>query len=170
MTGPNAGAYVFEPLTNQNRAAFSCGEEELDRYFRERAGQDQRRHIASCFVLFDRDASAVAGHYTLSAAAVVARDLPDDFARRLPRYPNLPGILLGRLAVDRHYQGKGFGRLLLADALQRAVNATSQVAAVVVLVDAKNEGAIRFYESFGFRRLDDAAYRLYLPIASIREI
>src|SRR5207302_1428818 len=83
---------------------------------RERAGQDQQRRVASCFVLVDRVEQTIAGFYTLSAAVVVARDLQGPVARRLPRYPHLPAILLGRLAVDRRYQGRGLGARLLVDA------------------------------------------------------
>jgi len=159
--------YGFEPLGSHNRAAFSCGDLELDRYFRERAAQDQRRNVTSCFVLADRSNSTILGYYTLSAGAVALLDLPAGVARRLPRYPNLPAILLGRLAVDQRYQGVGFGRRLLVDALSRARNVTSQVGAVAVVVDAKNEAAAGFYERFGFARLPLMPLRLYLPIASI---
>jgi GNAT superfamily N-acetyltransferase len=166
----DAERYVFEPLGNQTRAAFSCGDEQLDRYFQERAGQDQRRGIASCFVLIDRDAPAVAGFYTLSTFGVVASDLPESFTSRLPRYPILPGILLGRLAVDRRSQGAGLGRRLLVDALRRARDATAQVGAVVMVVDAKQEAVAHFYEGFGFVRFRDQSLRLFLPFASIRNL
>jgi len=160
--------FIFEPLGRQpNRAAFSCGQEELDRYLRERAGQDQRRNVAACFVLVDRDEQALVGYYTLSAATIVATDLPDDFARRLPRYPNLPAILLGRFAVDSRYQGQRFAQRLLMDALLRAREAATQVAAVAVIVDAKDEAVASFYERYGFARLRDLPLRLFLPMATI---
>ena len=159
---------IDETLGDHDRAAFSCGAEPLDRYFRERAGQEQRRNVASCFVLVDREAPAIVGYYTLSASTVVASELPEAFAKRLPRYPNLPGILLGRLAVDARYQGQGFGRRLLVDALRRARDVTAQVGAIVVLVDAKDEAAARFYETFGFTRFEAEPLRLFLPIATIR--
>lgn len=162
--------FAFEPLGKQNRAAFSCGEKTLDGYFRERAGQDRRRNVASCFVLVDHANNAVLGYYTLSAGVVAATDLPESFATRLPRYPNLPGILLGRLAVDKSYQGQGFGRRLLVDALKRALDVSSQIGAVVVLVDALNEGAADFYASFGFTPFKDTPLRLFLPIAAIRDL
>lgn len=166
----STGHTTFEPLGDHDRSAFSCGSETLDRYLRERAGQEQQRSVASCFVLVDRDTLAIVGYYTLSATAIVAKDLPRDLARRLPRYPNLPGILLGRLAVDARYQGQGFGRRLLVDALRRACDVTDQVAAVAVVVDAKDDAAAPFYESFGFTRFADEPLRLFLPIATIRAL
>jgi GNAT superfamily N-acetyltransferase len=164
----DAERYRFEPLGGHHRAAFSCGIEALDRYFRERAGQDQRRGVANCFVLYDLTEAAVVGYYTLSATAVVLTSLPDDYAKKLPRYPHLPGILIGRLAVDARYQGQGFGRRLLVDALRRARSVTSHVAAVVVVVDAKDEAAAQFYEAHDFIRFADDPLRLYLPIATIQ--
>jgi GNAT superfamily N-acetyltransferase len=162
--------YGFAPLGELNRSAFSCGDEQLDRYLKERAGQDQRRGVASCFVLLDQIDGTIVGYYTLSAFGVVTTDLPASMTKRLPRYPNLPAILLGRLAVDTRYQGQGFGRRLLVDALRRALAVTSQVGAVVMMVDAKDETAARFYEAFGFTRFRDSPRRLFLPIAAIRNL
>lgn len=166
----STGRYIFEPLAGQPRAAFSCGEDALDRYLKTQASQDQRRNIASCFVLFDKAGGAIAGYYTLSSTSIAFRDLPDSLTRRLPHYPNVPGILLGRFAVDRRYQGQGLARLLLVDALRRARAVTSQVAAAVVIVDAKSEEAAAFYERFGFARLQQEPLRLYLPIATLRDL
>jgi GNAT superfamily N-acetyltransferase len=163
----NEDLYQVQPLGSHDRSAFSCGEDELDRYFREHAGQDQRRNVASCFVLVRRSDQELVGYYTLSATDVAPTELPASLARRLPRYAHLPAILLGRLAVDRRFHGQGVGRLLLGDALGRARQSTSQVAAVVVLVDALNEVAAQFYEALGFERLEGDGLRLFIPVASI---
>jgi GNAT superfamily N-acetyltransferase len=166
----NDELYEIQPLGNQNRAAFSCGEEELDRYFRQQAGQDQRRNVASCFLFIRSADMKIVGYFTLSATAVGAEELPESVIRRLPRYPNLPAILLGRLAVDQEFHGQGFGRRLLIAALRTARDATSQVAAVVVVVEALHETAARFYEAFGFSRFNDTPLRLFIPVASIRDL
>lgn len=163
--------FVFEPLGQQpNRTAFSCGQDDLDRYFRERAGQDRRRDVTACFVLVDREQQAVVGYYTLSAGAVVPRDLPEDVVKRLPRYPSLPAVVMGRFAVDTRYQGRGFAKKLLMNALIRAWEATKQVAAIAVIVDAKDETAAAFYQRFGFIRFPDSPLRLFLPMATIRTV
>ena len=164
--------YVIEPLGQQHhRAAFASGSEDLDRYFRQQAGQDHRRRIAAVFVAVDRQSgNEVAGFYTLSAAAVQATALPADVARKLPRYPTLPAILLGRLARDQRWRGQGVGELLLADALQRSLQISDQLGALFVVVDAKDTDAQAFYERFGFRSFPDQPRRLFLPLASLRPI
>ncbi|MGO7748550.1 GNAT family N-acetyltransferase, partial [Rhizobium ruizarguesonis] len=80
------------------------------------AGQDARKNLAAPFVLVLPD-DTIAGYYTLSATSVHIGEWPDHTIRRLPRYPRIPATLLGRLAVERRQQGRGYGRFLLADAL-----------------------------------------------------
>jgi GNAT superfamily N-acetyltransferase len=151
--------------THHDREAFTCGVEALDRYLKQQAGQDMRRRLAAVFILYDAEQDAVVGYYTLSATGIIAAALPDDMTRRLPRYPTLPVILLGRLAVDQRYRGQGFGEVILGDAIRRC-QAQSEVAAMAVVVDAKDGSARAFYERYGFRRLLDDEYRLFLPLAS----
>ncbi len=88
--------------------------------------------------------------------------------RKLPRYPLVPGTLLGRLAVDQRHQGKGYGRHLLADALYRAMR--SEIASFAVIVDAKDENAKRFYEREGFRAFPDQPMKLFLTMAEIEPL
>jgi GNAT superfamily N-acetyltransferase len=157
--------FRIQPLSEKHdRSAFSCGDEALDRYLREQAGQDRRRHLSAVFVLIDTETSLVAGYYTLSACQVEPHSLPVQLARRLPRRP-VPATLIGRLAVDLRYRGRGLGRSLLADALLRAATVSLEVASIAVIVDAKDEAARAFYEHHGFRRFVDEPFRLYLPIA-----
>ncbi len=161
--------YRFEPLAaHHDRAAFSCGIEELDRYFRQRAGQDQRRRVAVVTVLYDLESQLVAGYYTLSSASIVASDLPEDVKRKLPRYPDIPAVLIGRLAIDLRYRGQRLGGFLLFDALQKILDLSNQIGITAVIVDAKNEDAQRFYEHYGFRCLADQERRLFLMVATIR--
>lgn len=163
--------YVVEPLgRHHDRAGFSCGSEPLDRYLREQAGQDVRNYLAAVFVLVDLTTQAVAGYYTLSATAVEARELPTALTRRLPRYPLLPAVLLGRLAVDSRYQGRGLGALLLTDALKRSLGLREQLGAMAVVVDAKDDTAQAIYERFGFQRFRDQEFRLYIPMGTIARL
>ena len=105
--------YRIEPLGDQHdRAAFSCGVEVLDRYLQKQAGQDVSRRVAAAFVITP-DGKTIAGFYTLSAHLVNLADLPESVAKRLPRYPNVPATLLGRLAVSENFRGQGIGELLL---------------------------------------------------------
>ena len=162
-----AGRFRVEALGDQHaRSGFASGAEALDRYFRQQIGQDVRRRVAAAFVLIDTDENAVAGFYTLSATSILARDLPADLVKRLPRYPALPAFLIGRLAVDGRYRGQGLGGVLLIDALWRCAG-TVEIGAIGAVVDAKDDAARAFYERHGFLRLAPDSYRLILPMASI---
>lgn len=164
-------AQPIVPLDDSHdRQSFSCGVESLDRYLHTQAGQDQRRHIAVCFVLPDAARARIAGHYTLSAYSVVAETLPDTLQRKLPRYGQIPCTLLGRLAVDREYRAAGLGRHLLVDALRRASIHSAEVASWAVVVDAEGEAARDFYSRHGFISLPRAPRRLFLPMLTIAEL
>jgi GNAT superfamily N-acetyltransferase len=135
-------------------------------YLKRFATQDVRRRIARVFVCTEEASDLVLGFYTLSVLSVDVGSLLEAQARMLPRHP-VPAALIGRLAVDRSAQGRGLGRLLLADAVQRTLGASQQVAMHAVVVDAKNESARRFYEAYGFLSLADQPMRLFLPLRSI---
>jgi GNAT superfamily N-acetyltransferase len=157
-----------EPLgEGHDRSDFDSGVDALDRYFRTQAGQDVRRNLAAPFVLQLPDGT-VGGYYTLSATSVQLGELPERTSRRLPRYPQVPATLLGRLAVDRRQQGRGYGRFLLADALHRA--ARSEIASFAVIADAKHEAAPRFYLRESFLPMPDQPLKLFLPMADIRRL
>lgn len=139
-----ANQYRFEPLGRRHdRAAFSCGVPALDGYLQRQACQNHERGVAHCHVLIEGEGRIV-GAYTLSATALVTQNLPDDLARRLPRYPTLPAILLGRLAVDTWFQGRGFGRRLLVHALFQVREVRQRIGTVAVVVDAKDGAATAF--------------------------
>jgi len=157
-----------EPLgSGHDRSGFDSSVEPLDRYFRTQASQDARKNIAAPFVLVLEDGT-IAGYYTLSATSVQLSELPEQAVRKLPRYPLVPATLLGRLAVDRRRQGKGYGRFLLADALYRA--ARSEIASFAVIVDAKDDSARRFYVRESFLPLLDQPMKLFRPMADIRQL
>jgi GNAT superfamily N-acetyltransferase len=157
-----------EPLaSNHDRSEFESGVEPLDRYFRTQAGQDARKNMAAPFVLVLPE-GMVAGYYTLSSTSVQLAELPAQTVRKLPRYPLVPATLLGRLAVDRRHQGKGYGRFLLGDALHRA--ARSEIASFAVIVDAKDESARRFYERESFLPFPDQPMKLFRPMTDIRRL
>lgn len=147
--------------TTHDRRAFTCGVEPLDRYFREQVTQDIRRRITNCFVALDRD-GAVAAFYTFAATSLPLTELPPETARRLPRYPILPAALVGRLAVARDRVGHGLGGALLADALLRARRAEPAIFALIV--EAKDEGAGRFYAHHGFRAFISRKLAMFLAV------
>jgi GNAT superfamily N-acetyltransferase len=116
VSGAPEGLLRVEALDPHHDRRFASGAEPLDRYLRNRAGQDARKKMAVPFVLVLPD-GAIGGYYTLSATGVKLTEFPVDITRKLPRYPLVPATLLGRLAADQTYQGRGYGRFLLADAL-----------------------------------------------------
>ncbi|WP_295392593.1 GNAT family N-acetyltransferase [uncultured Thiodictyon sp.] len=158
-------ALRFVPLSAyHDRSTFASGSEPLDNYFRQRVNQDIRRRVAACFVAITPD-DRVAGYFTLASASLVLAQLPPETARKLPRYPTIPAVRLGRLAVDKAFRGQGLGGAMLADALARA--ARSEIAAFAMTVDAKDESALTFYLHHGFIPLLDSPMALFLPLATV---
>ncbi len=151
-----------------DRHAFRCGVDALDRYFREQASQDARRHVATIFVAEDRRSGAVHGFYALSMAAVLLDALPEPLRRKRPRYPTVPAVRLGRLAVSLEARGMGLGAHLLMDAMARSL--ASEIAWVALLVDAKDAGARSFYGKYGFRSLPEDPNHLFLARGTIEPL
>lgn len=147
-----------------DRSGFDSGAEALDRYFRLQVTQDIRRRVTACFVALAAD-GRLAGYYTLASASVLLSALPTSLGKKLPRYPSLPTVRMGRLAVDQAFAGRGLGGALLADALERA--ARSEIAAYALVVDAKDETAAAFYRHHGFAALPDSPLCLFMPLAAI---
>jgi GNAT superfamily N-acetyltransferase len=110
----------------------------------------------------------IAGYYTFSAASVPVVDLPEEQSKRLPRYPVVPAALVGRLAVDQRYRGKGVGAILLSDAVKRATR--SDAAVFAIIVDAKDDQATAFYKHHGFRSFASRPSSLFLPVGSARKL
>ncbi len=162
---------TVEPLGRQHdRTAFHCGAEALDRYLKQQARQDADKRVAAPFVAVRLPDTVVLGYYTLSASVLTLTDLPDELARKLPRYPQLPVTLLGRLAVDQSTKGQGLGEHLLLDAMHRSLAHADQIAAMAVVVDAKDESAAAFYRHYGFIPLQTQPSRLFVPMRSIAQL
>lgn len=145
-------------LADHDRARFESDSSELNRYFQTQVTQDIRRRVTACYVAVD-DQDQIAGYYTLAAASVLLADLPAEQGKKLPRYPSVPAIRMGRLAVDLRFKGQGIGGALLADALERAKDAG--IAAFALIVDAKDEQAAAFYAHHGFNALPDSPLTLF---------
>jgi GNAT superfamily N-acetyltransferase len=160
-------------LPPDDRGRFSSGDPDLDRFFRQYAGQNQfRHHIGVTYVAVDR--GTILGYATVAASHIEVEELPETGRKRLPRYP-LPVLRLGRLAVDASAQGKGIGKMLLRHVFALAHGMAGSIGCVGVVVDAK-EGAAAFYRKLGFERLEtvegDAATHpptitMFLPLGGI---
>lgn len=162
MTGRK---FRIEALSSAHgRNGFACGAEPLDRYIKTQVGQDVRRRVATCFVATEDGGDVVEGYYTLAATSLLLSDLPEDQARKLPRYPVVPAILIGRLAVALGAKGQGLASALLHDAIRRADDAG--VGAYALVVDAKDDQAHAFWTHFGFMPLPGHPMRLVMPMAT----
>lgn len=152
---------------NADRSEFDCGASSLDRYFKTLVTQDIKRRICACFVACS-EPGKIAGFYTLASASVALSDLPKNIIHKLPRYPSVPAVRMGRLAVTRTFQGQGLGSALLADGLKRCAGA--EISAYALIVDAKDKPAAKFYSHHGFFPLKDQPLSFFLPLDSIRSV
>lgn len=163
-----AAPFRLEPLADHDRTGFSCGEPALDRYFQTQVTQDARRRVSNCFVAVEAASGQVAGYYTIAAASISLTDLPQEIAKRLPRYPSIPAARIGRLAIADRFKKRGLGAALLADAARRSMQSPPAVFALVV--DAKNDDSVAFYEHHGFERFAGQPRTLFLPLATAEKM
>ncbi len=129
-----------------------------------------KRRVAVVFVLVGDSPNEVAGYYTLSATGVLLAAAPPAVVKHFPRYPVVPAILLGRLAVDTHFRGRGYGELLLLDALYRSLRSSAEIGAAAIIVDAKDAAARTSYERYGFGRFPKITSRLFLPMSTVQAL
>ncbi len=129
------------------------------------------KRAAVCYVLEDeKTPGSVSGFYTLSNLSVELSDIPAATRNAFPRYPQVPAILLGRLAVDKEFQGTGIGEHLLIDALQRALASSKVTGASIIVVDAKNKTGSDFYRQYGFKPFAGVTNRLFMPMATVAKL
>jgi GNAT superfamily N-acetyltransferase len=150
-------------LPSHDLSRFDCGKAPLNDWLRHTAGRLEGRS-ARCYVLAQRN-SVVIGFYCLSPGAV-----HQEGAQRKARQKVLDPtavVTIGRLAVDKSYQGQGLGRALLKDALRRVIGASDLVGARAVVVHAVDHEAIPFYARYGFRSLPMGSQTLFLPIDEV---
>lgn len=145
---------------------FSCGEASLDNYFKNHVTQDRKRDITACYVM-QVDKSLI-GYYTLSCNSIAADTMPEELLNKLPKYTEFPTVLIGRLAVDVKHHKKGYGELLLIDALRRAEHIAEHIGAHAVVVDAISEDAMVFYEKYGFQQFP-SGQRMMMAMQTVRK-
>lgn len=155
--------------TSHNRACFDCGTAELNDFLRKTARQHREKGLSNTFVLLNEQTpQMVLGFFTLSFLEIDVSILPSGYARRLPKVSRLPAAKLARMAVDKQYQGKGYGAILLADAVKRITATIKESGGIVgFFVDAKNEQVKQYYLRFGFIPLQDSPLSLFLPLKSL---
>jgi GNAT superfamily N-acetyltransferase len=139
---------ITESLNSGHRKnEFSCGKEMLDTYLHRQAKQDIKRKLSACFVIIDQETNLLKGYYTLANNSIPQEIIPKKLKKRLPKsYSSIPTTLLGRLAIDKRFQAKGFGKLLLIDALKRSYEISKNIGPFAVIVAPLDEDAEIFYD------------------------
>lgn len=164
---------IIEPLGPQhNRFGFSCGNDKLDRYLHEIAGQANKKNTAATFVAVNDDnASDILGYYSLSSYSISGLEIPDVLRKKrgLPAH-TVGATLLQRLAVAEHAQGRGIGPKLLVNALQRSYRVSGDVASTCVVVDAIEPEKVSFYEKYGFVQVELNSLKLVVMMDTIAQI
>lgn len=116
------------------------------------------------------DGRTIAGYYTLSPYAIGLDAIPDQVAKKLPKYPLVSTTLLGRLAVSTEFRAQGLGETLRMDALHRSLVSSKQVASAGIIVDSKDESGAAFYRKYGFIELPAIERRLFLPMGTVEQL
>jgi GNAT superfamily N-acetyltransferase len=146
---------------------FYCGREELNRYLVRYAWQNQQAGAAQTYVGIAGE--TIVGYHTLAVGQVILEDAPDRLKKGLARHPR-PIMLLARLATDRRWQGRGVGKALLQDAMQRTLQAADIAGIRALAVHAKEEEARRFYEHFDFVPSPADPMHLFVLLKDVRRV
>ena len=162
---------VTELLDAKHRKKeFVCGKDMLDNYLHNQANQDVKRKLSACFIKEDNSTWLIQGYYTLSNSSIPKDLIPLDIQKKLPSsYLSIPVTLLGRLAVDKRFHGKGLGKLLLLDALYRCYVLSKTAGSFAVVVDPLDDEAEAFYQKYGFIKLPDSG-KMFLPMKTIEQL
>jgi len=160
---------LVEPISGQhNRKLFDCGDDEVNRFLREQALQDHEKDMSRTMVLIDAetDQTRVIGYHTLAMRQVRQGDIPKD-KPKIKR--SIPVVLLGQLGVDRAFQGRGLGELLLMDAQARVDEISRRTGIRAIMLDARNERLAKWYEQHDFIRFP-GQLRMFKSIVAIRKL
>jgi GNAT superfamily N-acetyltransferase len=141
---------LIEPLTRgHDRKAFDCGDETVNQFLREKAMQDQDRDLSRTMVLVDpaEATGRIVGYHTLILMQVRQEEIPDD-RPRIRR--GIPVILLGQIGIDRRFQGRGLGDLMLIDVQSRVKEIAQKVGVRALMLDARTEQLAKWYQDHDF--------------------
>jgi len=164
---PSFDAFVL--LTEaHDGSAFDSGEPVLDEWLRRRAWNNLLTAASRTYVVCPTGSSRVIGYFALSMGQILADEATGSMRRNMPKF--IPAVVLGRLAIDRPWQGKGLGRALLADAIQRSLRASAEVSARLVIVHTISPAAEAFYVHHGFTRLPVETPTFALDLVKLRKV
>lgn len=179
MTDTKANAkFIIAPLdpAKHDRAAFSCGVEQVDNFFKRTANKLARVGNLRVHVLTEPDGSII-GFYALNAHSIHYANLPEKFKRDRPGHGDIPAAFISMIGVDSRYQGRGYGGDLLVDCLGRIARAAEVIGIRVVLLDVLDCGSqseverrIQLYGSYGFISLPTQKLRMFLPLSDVNAL
>lgn len=169
----DAKPIAIEPLdpAKHDRAAFSCGTEQVDNFFRRTANKLTKVGNARTFVMVGPEGELI-GFYATNAHAIDYTELPERFARNRPAHGSIPAAYISMIGVDSRSQGQGYGGDLLVDCLTRLASAANALGIAVVMLDVLDcsdpervARRLALYTSYGFEPLPSNGLRLFLSMA-----
>lgn len=155
-------------LKRHDRTSFDCGDPSMNDFLKRYARQSHESGAAKTFLAIDNaDNKTILGFYSLApgALALAYADTPETVRRGLARH-EVPGFRLARIASGLRWQGRGLGGQLLAAAARRCLRAAAEVGGVVLIIDAKNDRAARWYSSYGAVPLGNKPLTLVISLAT----
>jgi GNAT superfamily N-acetyltransferase len=163
----NLPVWHEEPISKgHDRKSFDCGDASMNDFLQRYARQSHESGAAKTFLAMgDADNKSVLGFYSLAPGAVAYADTPEIVRRGLARH-DVPGFRLARIAIDLRCQGQGLGGQLLAAAARRCLRAAIEVGGVVLIIDAKNDRAARWYANYGGVPLTHKPLTLVMALAT----
>lgn len=149
--------------TIHNRENFDCGNESLNNFLKKLANTNSKVRMNKTYVLTEKNSSEIIGYYSIAATAINFDAIISEDKKRLPMYQVYPASLIARLAIDKKYQGKKLGGLLIKDIVLRTDLLSHEMGMAFVMVEAIDDKAINFYKHFGFKETTEKRI-LYLPL------
>lgn len=178
MTDTDASRFTIESFdpARHDRAGFSCGIEQVDNFFRKTANKLTKADNLRVFVMSDPEGNVI-GFHALNAHAVDYADLPTPYARTRPGHGQIPAAYISMIGVDQRHQGHGYGGDLLVDSLTRIAHAADAIGIAVAMLDVLDcgdpdqvERRKRLYQGYGFIPLPSNPLRLFIPLATVRQL
>jgi ribosomal protein S18 acetylase RimI-like enzyme len=173
-----AQGFCISPLDPEkhDRAAFSCGVEAVDNFFKRTANKLSKADNLRVFVMTN-DNGAIVGFYAINAHSIAFEDLPPQFARTRPGHGKIPAAYISMIGRDQSFAGLGVGADLLADCLTRILRISKDLGLAMAILDVLDDGDEKavgkrkaLYESFGFASMPTQPLRLYMPVATIAKL
>ena len=162
-----SSSLIIEVLSkSHHRDDFDCGNAVLNHFLQKIARQHNEKGLSKTFVLIDTaHHNDIIAYMSMVVCEMLAQDIPHQWANKYPR--RIPAAKLVKLAVTKDKQRKGFGAILLVDAMQKTLHVSHTMGIAWLFVEAKDEAAKKYYHQFGFIALPDQLDNLFLPLSTI---